>query len=255
VTAGVVVALAAAALVAAAPGSPSRPRPQPIVSLTASPSTLTMSRGGARTVRLTNFGSSRLVVRVRRSGLAVDLRGRPRLVRRPAAGRNAAPWLRIRPRELAVPPGASRVVDVALRLPSRAQPGDHHAAVVFSTRPLDRVRVGVRLRLAVRVAVRAPGAVRRRVVLRWLRVRRVGRGRRLELRLANRGNVTEELTKRVTISLVTAPRVVLTVRGRRELLPGRDGVLAAVYRGRHRGIVTARVAVGGAGVRTFRIRL
>jgi hypothetical protein len=254
-TVKVVLALAAAAFAAAAPGSPSRPRPQPIVSLTASPSTLAVSRGRARSVRLTNLGSSRLVVRVRRSGLAVDLRGRPRLVRRPAAGRNAAPWLSFRPRELAVPAGASRVVDVAVRLPKQAQPGDHHAALVFSTLPLDRVRVGVRLRLAVRVAVRAPGVVRRRVVLRWLRVRRVGRTRRLELRLANRGNVTEELTGRVTISLATAPRIVVPVPGRRELLPGREGVLAAVYRGRYRGIATARVEVRGGGVRSFRIRL
>jgi hypothetical protein len=206
-------------------------------------------------VRLTNFGSSRLVVRVRRSGLAVDLRGRARLARRAGAGRNAAPWLRIRPRTLSVPAGASRLVHLVVRVPGRAQPGDHHAALVFATDPLDRARVGVRLRLAVRVAVRAPGVVRRRLVLTRLQVRRVGRVRRLELRLSNRGNVTEPLTGRVTIALATKPRAVVAVPARRELLPGRDGLLAAVYRGRYRGVVNARVHVRGTGVRTFRIRL
>jgi hypothetical protein len=250
---GLAVTLAAAALAAAAPDATKRQRP--IVSLSASPTTITASPRTLHAITLTKFGASRVRVHAGTSGLAVDVRGRPRLVHRPAAGRNAARWLRIRPRELTVSAGGSRVVHVSVRAPRGAQPGDHHAAVVFTTRPLERGRVGVRVRLAVRLSVRAPGAVRRRLTARSLRVRRVGHARRLEVLLANRGNVTERLARRVRISLGTQRRTVVPVRTRRELLPGHSGVVVAVYRGAHRGLVSARVEIRGAGTRTFRIRL
>lgn len=244
--------LATAALAAVAPGASARGRP--VVSLSASPARLMLASDKARTIRLTNFGTSRVTVDSSLSGVAVDVRGRPTLVQRPTAGRNAAAWLLVRPRHLTIPARGSATVRVRVRVPRRAQPGDHHAAVVLATRPLDRGRVGVRMRLAVRVSVRAPGRVRRRVEIRALRVRRVGRARLLEVRLANRGNVTEKLAGRVTVSLTG--RTTLRVRApRRELLPGREGVVAAVYRGRARGKIRARVGVRGASSRAFRIRL
>jgi hypothetical protein len=251
-------ALAAAAFAAAAPlaaTTSARSRPRPIVSLSASPATLAVTPDKTRKVNLTNFGSSRLVVRITTSGLSVDLRGRPRLEAHPAAGRNAARWLRIRPRTVVIPARARRVVSVGVRMPRRAQPGDHHAALVFATRPLDRLRVGVRVRVAVRIGVRAPGLVRRRLTIAWLRVRRAGRGRRLELRLSNRGNITEELTGRIGIVLATSPRTVLRLGGRREVLPARDAIVTADYRGRYRGAVTALVTVRASATRRFRVRL
>jgi hypothetical protein len=254
-------AVAAVTLALVAPASakplPARPQPaRPPVALTASPATIAVhARTGRATVTLRNLGSTRLVVHATTSAVALDLRGRPRLVRAPLAGRNAARWLRVQPRRLVVASGAARAVDVAVRVPRRAEPGDHHAALVFSTRALDRVRVGVRMRLAVRVAVRAPGVVRRRVVVRSLLVRRAGRVRTLELRLANRGNVTEELTGRVAIRLATKPPTIVRLGGRRTLLPGRDAVVVAAYRGRHRGVVTARVTVRGGTSRSYTVRL
>lgn len=244
--------LATAALTAAAPGAAARARP--VVSLSASPARLALASGERQTIRLTNFGRSRVTVDSSLSGVAVDLRGRPALIQRSTAGRNAAGWLRVRPRHVAISPGRSTVLSIGVRVPRRAQPGDHHAAVVLATRPLERRRVGVRMRLAVRVSVRAPGRVRRRISIRALTVRRAGRARLLEVRLGNRGNVTEELAGRVTVRL--GGRTVLRVRSpRRELLPGRDGVVAVVYRGTIRGVVRARVEVRGAGAGTFRIRL
>jgi hypothetical protein len=244
-------ATAALAAVATAPGASSRGRP--VVSLSASPARLILASGVQRTIRLTNFGTSRVTVDSSLSGVAVDVRGRPRLVSRPTAGRNAAAWLRVRPRRLAIRSRGSAVINVGVRVPRRAQPGDHHAAVVLATRPLDRVRVSVRMRLAVRVSVRAPGRVRRRLEIRGLTVRRVGRARLLELRLANRGNVTEKLAGRVTIAV--GRNGVRVGAARRELLPGRPGLVVAVYRGTARGVVRVRVDVRGAGSRTFRIRL
>ena len=244
--------LVTAALAAVTPGASARPRP--VVSLSASPARLVLASAEPRLIRLTNFGTSRVTVDSSLSGVAVDLRGRPALVTRPTAGRNAAAWLGVRPRRFTI--RARRSVDLVVRarIPRRAQPGDHHAAVVLATRPLERGRVGVRMRLAVRVAVRVPGRVRHRVEIRGLTVRRTRRGRVLEVLLANRGNVTERLAGRVSISLGRRT----TVRFRatnRELLPGRRGMVAAIYRGKERGVVRAHVAVRGAGEKTFRIRL
>lgn len=245
--------VAVAVLAAAATNAASRPRP--LVSLSASPTSFALTDATPRAITLTNFGTSSVGVRVGTAGLAVDLRGRPRLALRPSAGRNAAPWLRVRPRELTLPARGSKVVQVGVQVPRHAQPGDHHAAVVFTSRPLERKRVGVRMRLAVRLSVRVPGSVRRRLVIRSLRVRPVGRARRLELIVVNGGNITESLTGRVAISLGTQGRTALLVRTRRELLPGRSGLFSAVYRGRHRGLVSARITIRGAGSRLFRVRL
>jgi hypothetical protein len=85
-------------------------------------------------------------------------------------------------------------------------------------------------------------------------VRRVGSARLLEVRLANRGNVTEKLAGRVTIA-VAGRKAMRVGAAQHELLPGRLGVLATAYRGTARGIVRVRVGVRGAGSRTFRIRL
>jgi hypothetical protein len=225
-----------------------------VVSLSASPARLTLASGELQRIRLRNFGASRVTVDSSLSGLAVDVRGRPALTSRPTEGRNAAGWLRVRPRRFTIQARGVATVSVRARVPRRAQPGDHQAAVVLATRPLERGRVGVRMRLAVRVSIRAPGRVRRRVEIRGLVVRRVGRARLLEVRLANRGNVTEKLAGRVTVSL--PGRAALRVRAsRRELLPGRDGVVAVMYRGTARGVLHARVGVRGAGAKTFRIRL
>jgi hypothetical protein len=244
--------LATAALAAVAPGASARGRP--VVSLSASPARLTLASGAPQTIRLTNFGTSRVTVDSSLSGVAIDMRGRPALVRRPTAGRNAAAWLRVQPSRFTIRARASATVSVRVRVPRRAQPGDHHAAVVLATRPVDHGRVGVRMRLAVRVSVRAPGRVRRRVEIRGLTVRRVGRARLLEVRLANRGNVTEKLAGRVTVALVGLTSLRVPAR-RRELLPGREGIVAAVYRGAGRGVTRVRVGVRSAGSRTFRIRL
>src|SRR5204863_3014737 len=135
-----------------------------------------------------------VVVDVSRAGYALDLRGRPRVVR-PVAGRRAAiPWLTVRPSRLALPAGGSASLSVSSRLPRRADPGDRGALVLLTTRPVRSAAVAVRMRLGVVVVVRAPGAIVRRLDLLRLRIRAPSRPRLLELWIANRGNVTEELS-------------------------------------------------------------
>ena len=178
------------------------------VSLTAAPARVVLSGTTRAAVRLTNSGTKRVVIDASRAGFALTLRGRPRIVRRRGA-RSAASWLKLQPMSLVLLARTSASLGILARVPRNAEPGDHDALVLLTTRPSAGVRVAVRVRLGVVVVVRAPGTVVRRLELRGLRVARRGGRRMLELRVANRGNVTE-----------TLPRVYMTIsrpRTRRQL--------------------------------------
>jgi hypothetical protein len=232
-------------------------RGRPLVSLSAVPARVELAGRASESVTVTNFGSTRVLVSARAGSLAVDLRGRPSLVAKRTAPRSAAPWLSLSPRELSLPAGGTAVLRVESRVPARAEPGDHHAVVLLATRPAAVGAVGIRMRLGVRVAVRVPGVVVRRLGVVALRVRRQGRMRMLEATLANGGNITETLSSsRVAISLqVRGGPVVRLAIDRRELLPGRRGIAVARYRGALRGRVRVVAAVDGASARAFWIRL
>jgi hypothetical protein len=250
----------AAALLAPAPAGASPARTP--VSLVASPARVTIAGSGRATVTVTNSGSRRVEIEVRRAGFALDLRGRPRIVRRARGGGAATPWLIVRPRRLAIRPGAHAALSIGSRVPRNARPGDHDALVVLTTRPIRGAKVAVRMRLGVMVVVRAPGRTSRRMELRRLRVRRVGRARVLELMVANRGDVIEILgPKRLTLILQRGDRVVARLDPvPRQLLPRTKGLVQARYAGRVRGRVTAIVGLssesgGGFVRRTYHLRL
>jgi len=245
---------------ALAPPSAGASATRPALALTATPAHVALAGSGRATVRVTNAGRRAIKVDVTRAGFSLDLRGRPRVVRR--GGRRAAtPWLRVRPRRLVLRAGASRPLTVVSRLPRRVEPGDHDALVLLTTRPQRGAGVAVRMRLGVVVVVRAPGLVVRRLALRRLRVRRVHRARIVELLVVNRGNVTERLD-RGSVRVVLRRRV-RHVRLRaevRQLRPRTRGVFQFRYRGRLKGRVTATVRIVPEPglppvMRTFRIRL
>jgi len=212
-------------------------------------------------VRLRNPSEDAVVVDVASVGLALDLRGRPRIVKR-RGPRSAAGWLRLRPARLRLAPHAAAKLLVSARLPRGADPGDHDALVVLSARPLARARVSVRLRLGVVVVVRAPGAVVRRLKLRRLRVARRAGKRALELVAVNSGNVTERLLHvRATLSRPRSSRRIAVVRASaRELRAHTLGLLEFRLRTSANGPVTAHVVVPaepGRPVirRTYRLRI
>jgi hypothetical protein len=115
--------------------------------------------------------------------------------------------------------------------------------VLLTTRPLGVKHVRVRLRVGVIVNLRVPGRVVRRLDARALAVRRIGARRFLELRLVNRGNVTERLGRDgLRLSLLRDGRRFATLRPRSdELLPHSVGVVVFPYRGSVRGAVVARI--------------
>jgi hypothetical protein len=234
---------------------------RPPVALTASPSRLELAGTSQATVRVTNGGASRVVLDVGEAGFALDLRGRPRVVAQRASPRSAASWLAFRPRRLVLRPGASGSVMVASKVPARAEPGDHDALVLFTTRRRVADGLSVRVRMGVVVIVRAPGEIVRGIQARGLRILRRGRARTLELSLVNRGNVTESFARtRALVSLERDGRRLARVRCEaRELRPRTRGVLEFRYRGPVSGRVIARVDVssesGQIVRRAFRIRL
>jgi hypothetical protein len=252
--------VAAASVLAPAPAAAGAGAQRP-VALTAAPAHVTLAGNAGATVRVTNSGTKRVVVDISRAGFALDLRGRPRIVRN-GGGRSAARWLALRPAHFAIGPHASASLVVASKLPRRAEPGDHDALVVLSTRALGSARVAVRMRIGVVVVVRAPGRTVRRLELRRLRVARRGRARALDVVVANRGNVNETLTQ---ARAVVSPgrrggRGATVLANSRDFRPRTSGILEFPVRGLRRGLVIARIVIPaepGRGVvrRTYRIRL
>jgi hypothetical protein len=225
-----VASLALAALAASASAGAARPP----VALIASPPHLALTGRSAGIVLVTNTGTRAVVVDVTRAGFALDLRGRPRVV----AGRRR--WLSVRPKRLALAPGASTPVAVRSVVPRGAEPGDHTALVLMTTRPSSLDTLAVRVRLGVVVAVRVPGKVVRRV--RVLRVR-VTHGRTLRLLVANRGNVTEKPVRGcLRLTLRRHRRLVARLRPLvHELLPRTAGLVELRYRIRKHGPLVVHV--------------
>jgi hypothetical protein len=243
----------AASLVLAGTGSPPAAR---VASLSASPARVALAGEAAATIALRNSGRSSVSVAASPDSFVLDRHGRPALVARAARG-SAALWLKVRPRRLSIPPGAVAVVTVKSTVPTGAEPGDHHAVVLFATRATQTGRVSVRMRVGVRVVVRVPGPVVRRLLVRSLHVRRSGRVRVLEVGIANLGNVTETLAPgRVVVSLLVRGRTAVRVRPqRRDLLPHTYGIATGRYGGALRGRILARVDTRGARRRMFWVRL
>jgi hypothetical protein len=246
---------AAFCLLALAEASASTARPP--IALSASPVRVTLVGSGQAVIQVRNTGATAAVVEVARAGFRLDLRGRPRIAP-PSPG---AGWLTLQPRRLALAPGTTASLTVGARLPRRAEPGDHDALLLLTTRPRRTNGVAVRVRLGVVVVVRAPGKIVRRLELRGLRVRRGDRGRLLELLVVNHGNVTETL-RRTRVFLTLHERGQPPVRLRplpRTLRPRTRGIVEFRYRGPLRGWLTAEATVSaGHGVvarRTYRIRL
>jgi hypothetical protein len=252
---GVAVAPLALALVPASAGA-ARP-----VALTAVPAHVLLPGTARTTIRVTNNGTKRVLVDVSRAGFALDGGGRSRIV---GSGRrrSAARWLAFRPARFALRPRAGVSLVIASKVPRGAEPGDHDAVLLLTTRPFGNARVAVRVRMGLVVVVRVPGRIVRRLELRGLHVARKGRARALDVVVANRGNVTESL-HRASAEVSLAPsgrRVATLVASSRELRPHTSGILEFRFRGRLRGPGVARIVIPAepgrrALRRTYRVRL
>ena len=250
-----VLALVGAAALAAAPSAEARGRP--VASLSAMPSRIELSGAATTRIELANRGPAPVVVSAETSTLALDLRGRPMLIaRRRGLTRDAARWLTVQPRRMTIPPRTTVTTEVVAEPPRNAEPGDHHAVILFTTRAAVSGTVAVQMRVGVRTVVRVAGPVVRDLAVRALRVRRRTTARVLELEVTNRGNVTETLARgQLRLTILARRRVVARLRtARREVLPHSGATLTAVYRGGHVGRALVRVELRDR-VRVFRVRL
>ena len=214
------------------------PPPAPPVALAVSPSRLVLAAGETGTIEIVNRGDARSTVTASASGLALGLRGRPRILPRPAG-------VAVRPHRLAVPAGGSATL--AVSAPRGSRPGDRPALVLVSTGGgVHGLAVG--LRIGVVVLVRGAGPVVRRLVPLAVHAR----GRTLELVLRNAGNVSERLDPdTVRVRLLRRGRVVARPRAEpRELLPHTRGIIRLRVARPLRGNATALVRVLG---RTWRL--
>jgi hypothetical protein len=228
--------------------------------LTATPARVALAGSGDATVRVVNPGRGPVSVDVARAGFSLDRRGRPKIGRRGGL-RAATAWLAVRPRRFVLRSGAIRLLTVRSRVPRRAEPGDHDALLLLTTRRRRGAAVAVRMRIGVVIVVRAPGRVVRGLALRRAHVRRGRRGGVVELVVANLGNVTETLGRgRIRLELRHGRARARLRSEPRELRPRTSGVVQLRYGGPLRGRVTARAwIVGPTGTRpvarTFRLRL
>jgi hypothetical protein len=233
---------------------------RPPLGLTAAPAHVSLDGTGSASIRISNPGNGPVSVDLARAGFALDRGGAPKIVAH-GARRAATSWLTLRPARFVLPAGATRAVALSARVPAGAEPGDHDALVLVTTRPVRRAAVALRMRIGVVVVVRAPGRVVRRLTIGPLQAHRAHGPRVLELTVVNRGNVTETLSRgRLRLVLRRGRRQTTLFFEPRDLRPGTRGVAQIRYRGPLHGWVTARVrlrAVSGdaAVTRAYRVRL
>jgi hypothetical protein len=227
---------------------------RPQLSLVAEPARVQLEGAGSQKLRVLNRGSAPVVLDVQRAGFALDLRGRPRIV---SVARAA--WLSVKPKRVAIPAGGTASLTVSGRVRRGAAPGDHASLLLLASRPLDTSAVAVRVRLGVVVVLRVPGRVVHRLSVLGVSARRASSHRLLTVRLANRGNVAEELrgADRVVVTLWRDGKLLARLPATpRELLPKSRGVLEVVYRGAVRGSVVCRVGRNPPGARfKFKLKL
>jgi hypothetical protein len=204
------------ALATVAPASAGAPRRGGLVVW---PARATLSAGSTATLHIANHTRSRVSVAVRTMGLALDLRGAPRLVRRSAGTQLVA----VRTRSVVVASGGVGSIAVRVSVPRRPAPGDRPALILLTARSAGGAGIGVQVRIGVPVEVRVPGPIRRRLVLGPLHVH----GRRLELLVGNTGNVAERLGRgSVVVEVWRARRRLTTLQPRpRDLFPHSRGLV------------------------------
>jgi hypothetical protein len=207
------------------------------------PARATLNAGSSATLHVANHTGATVALSVHAMGLALDVRGAPRLVRSSAG----TALVSLPTVHVVVRPGGVGSVGVRVAPGRGLGSGDRPALVLLTARSAGGAGVGVQVRIGIPIEVRVPGVIRRRLVLGPLRVR----GRRLELVVGNGGNVTERLARgSVVVEVWRGVRRLATLQPRpRDLFPRARGLaeyrLPAALHGRVRAVVRAFVPATG----------
>jgi hypothetical protein len=224
------VAAFAAAVLAFAPSAEGADADRPRVAVSVSPARLALVAPGSRRIKLRNDGAERV---------AIDV------TQRAVGPQTVAAWLHVVPGRVSLGSGDSATLTLLVSPPRGAEPGNHRALVLVTTRPLRGGPVSLRMRLGIRLAITVPGRIVRRVMLGSLRVHRRRNTQLLLVSVANRGNVTIQLRGHVTAWRIRRGHRPVRLRplARPALLPGARAILTLRHRGRVRGLVTVVVQV------------
>jgi len=157
--------------------------------------------------------------------------------------RSAKDWLTISPKRFVLRAHASADLTVRSHPPKDADPGDHHALVLFTTATSGKGSVQVRTRIAVAVLVRVAGPIKRKLAIVGLSAS--PKKHQLRLTVDNQGNINERLPKHsVTVALRRGSRTMQTLFApARDILPHARAVYRLRYRARLKGALVAAVTV------------
>jgi hypothetical protein len=203
------------------------------------PARLVVPAPGRATVGVANPDDDPVAVVASPLAYALDARGRPRI--EPVRSR----WFTVRPRHLVIGAHGLARLQVTVRRPTGARPGDHAELLLLSTQPRAGRRIFARLRIGVVVVVRVPGKLVHRLRVERIRGRSVRGGTTIDATVANRGNVDEWLARgRVTVAVVGRGwRLIGVPREGRRLLARSTGVVEVQFRRRLRGAAAVVVTV------------
>ena len=215
------------------------------VALSVAPSRLVLDGATQTVVSVTNSGSARTAIDVTLGNYVIGPDGQVTVDPRLPPGRSAKRWLTATPSRVDLAPGRSARITVSSKPGRSAQPGDHHALLLFSTVPTRSSGVAVRTRVGVTALVRVRGPLVRRLQPRGLSVSRGGAAPVVRLRLANLGNVNERfVAARTTLELRRNGKLIARLRpATRSILPGTTGYLVFRYRRQLAGAAQALVRV------------
>jgi hypothetical protein len=229
------------------------------VALSVTPSRLVLEGSAQTTVSLTNAGSERTVIDVTLGNYVIRSGGEVLVDPKLPPGRSAKRWLTAVPSRVRLAPGRTAEITITSMPSPSAQPGDHHAVLLFSTVPQTARAVAVRTRVGVTALVRVGGPLVRSLRPLGLSVARHGAVRLVRLKVANLGNVNERfVAARTLLELRRNGKVVGRLRATtRSILPGTTGYLVFQYRKQFAGAVSASARVrptpaaqAGAGITT-----
>jgi hypothetical protein len=157
--------------------------------------------------------------------------------------RSAKRWLAISPKRFTVKADGTFELKVRSHPGRKAGAGDHHALVLFTSKPSAKGNVLVRTRIGVGVLVRVKGKLKRSLAISALSV--IQRSHKLRLVIANRGNINERLLRhRVSVTLKRGNSTVQKLWAPpRQILPHSRTVYSLSYRSGPNGTFTGLVAV------------
>jgi hypothetical protein len=202
------------------------------VALSVTPSRLVLDGATRTVVSVTNSGARREVIDVTLGNYVIGADGSVTVDPKLPPGRSAKRWLKAVPSRLDLAPGKTAEVTVTSRPARSAQPGDHHALLLFSTVPKRARGVAVRTRVGVTALVRVGGPLVRRLRPLGLGVVHGSRVGLVRLKVANLGNVNERFVSgRTLLDLRRNGKLIARMRATtRSILPGTTGYLVFRYR-------------------------